>query len=150
MIQTKTLKEALKDPGVIEVVEELLPEVSSEDKGLFPSRYYHYACPLSVYDEEYRKIIVDFIGNNNYVFIRVETKKSAYFIEINLLNVYCYLLYGSIIPIYVNLELKEIYLGTTDYRKITIVQPFGGARLSFELFKDGKTKPTEEDGIKVL
>ena len=25
MIQTKTLKEALKDPGVIEVVEELLP-----------------------------------------------------------------------------------------------------------------------------
>ncbi len=34
MIQTKTLKEALKDPGVIEVVEELLPEVSATRNGL--------------------------------------------------------------------------------------------------------------------
>ena len=34
MIQTKTLKEALKDPGVIEVVEELLPVGLSRNIGL--------------------------------------------------------------------------------------------------------------------
>lgn len=37
MIQTKTLKEALKDPGVIEVVGELLSEATTEKKGLMPS-----------------------------------------------------------------------------------------------------------------
>ena len=34
MIQTKTLKEALKDPGVIEVVEELIGEAGANKAGL--------------------------------------------------------------------------------------------------------------------
>ena len=34
MIQTKTLKEALKDPGVIEVVEELIGTATWEKDGL--------------------------------------------------------------------------------------------------------------------
>lgn len=37
MIQTKTLKEALKDPGVIEVVEELIGTVNSNNTGLAPN-----------------------------------------------------------------------------------------------------------------
>lgn len=39
MIQTKTLKEALKDPGVIEVVEELLPTASSTHNGLLDKKF---------------------------------------------------------------------------------------------------------------
>ena len=42
MIQTKTLKEALKDPGVIEVVGELIPEATSTNKGLMPAKYRSY------------------------------------------------------------------------------------------------------------
>lgn len=34
MIQTKTLKEALKDPGVIEVVGVLLPTATYNSKGI--------------------------------------------------------------------------------------------------------------------
>ena len=40
MIQTKTLKEALKDPGVIEVVGELLGTASSTTNGLMSSSTY--------------------------------------------------------------------------------------------------------------
>ena len=40
MIQTKTLKEALKDPGVIEVVEELIGNIDTHSKGLMPANSY--------------------------------------------------------------------------------------------------------------
>ncbi|WP_405371558.1 hypothetical protein [Phocaeicola sp.] len=55
MIQTKTLKEALKDPGVIEVVEGLLSEVTYSDKGLMPANLYkqtsHY---VQAFDATYK------------------------------------------------------------------------------------------------
>ena len=150
MIQTKTLKEALKDPGVIEVVEELIGEATATKGGLFPSRYYHYACPITVYDSDYHKIKIAFTGGNQYVFVHIQTKTSAYLIDFRLNEANCLLLYGKTIPIFVNFTLLEIYIGTTDYRKATIVQPFGRTTISFERFKDGKTAPTEEDGIKIL
>ena len=127
-----------------------MPEVTPEKSGLFPSKYYHYACPITVYDSSYRKIKITFTASDRYAFIHLQTRSSAYFIEFRIGYMSCRLLYGNATPIFVNESLLEIYIGALDYRNVTLMQPLGRATISFELFKDGKTAPTEEDGVKIL
>ena len=60
MIQTKTLKEALKDPGVIEVVEGLLPRVSPDSDGLLTMNDYSRTVPVHRYGSTLPKIVLKF------------------------------------------------------------------------------------------
>lgn len=149
-METIDFNEVIRDPETISVVGGLLPVVTPENRGLFPSEYYYYACPITVYDRDYRKIKITFTDSTHYVFVHIQTKTSAYLIDLKDNKASCNLLYGKVIPIFINLSLSEIYIGVTDYRKAKIIHPFGNSIISFERFKDGKTAPTEEDGIKVL
>jgi len=55
MIQTKTLKEALKDPGVIEVVEELIGEAGANKTGLLSAqKFKEYPHFLKGYNSTYK------------------------------------------------------------------------------------------------
>ena len=42
MIQKKSLKDAIQNPEIISVVGGLLPEATSKNKGLMPSKYPYY------------------------------------------------------------------------------------------------------------
>lgn len=94
MIQTKTLKEALKDPGVIEVVGGLLPEVSKTQKGLINKELYPIVLGLTggavvangkniikikFIDNARICLLVSIVGNNDantLMYIYRESKKS--------------------------------------------------------------------------
>ena len=67
MIQTKTLKEALKDPGVIEVVEELIGIASEDKKGLMPTSGFINRVKSNADKESYD----DFTDSGIYVMGRV-------------------------------------------------------------------------------
>lgn len=151
MIQTKTLKEALKDPGVIEVVEELIGAATPNNDGLLSKGDYSRTVPVHSYGSVVPKIVLKYPEStiDPYAHLLVLINNTMFKINYFSDSRECTSnrLFGNDkVTFYANKEKREIIFSRSGMINVKAFNAPTGMLISIETFKDGITPPTEEDG----
>ena len=133
-------------------MEGLLPRASSEKDGLFNKNNYNITVPVNSYSNSLSKIVLTYpegtVDGYAHFLLLIETTlfKLNYYSDSRDCTVSR--LFGSMdVKFYANKEKHEIYLTNAGMISLKVFNAPAEMKFSMEIFKDGETLPTEEDGI---